>query len=215
MSPRSPQPSSRLSSHPGSVGWEDRVDAGPSPALRRILGGLGCFCYAGQAGYYYGSGVPWHALWAWDIAAVLIGIGIIAGFARLNGAGLLIATLGLPFWVLQLMAGDPFVPTALLTHVVAPGLAIAAVRWLGLPRASASSAFVAVALLTALAFYGTPAEANVNLAHRPVSGLTYWTQEGWIHYAFLGGQWAVGLLVVQFGWRWAFEQIGWLRDTSS
>lgn len=213
MSARSHQPSPRLPSHPGAGGWADKPEPGPSPALRRILGGLACFCYAAQAGYHYGVGATWNALWAWDVAALIIGVGIIGGFARLNGAGLLIATLGLPFWGLQLLAGDPFVPTSLLTHLLAPALAVAAVRWLGVPRISASTAFVVVALLTAMALYGSPAEANVNLAHKPLSGVTYWNQEGWIHYAFLGGQWAVGLLIAQFGWRWAFEQIGWLRDT--
>lgn len=212
MSSRSPQPSPRLPSQPGYHGWDDGRKAGPSLAVRRVLGGLACFCFLGQAGYHYGSGAPWNSLWVWDIAALMIGFGIIGHFARLNGAGLLIGALGIPFWALQLMSGDAFVPTALLTHVVAVGLSIAAVRWLGLPRASASTAFIAVALFTALAFFSTPEDSNVNLAFKPLPGVTYWSQEGRIHYAFLGGQWAVGLTFAQFGLRWAFEQIGWLRD---
>jgi hypothetical protein len=215
MSPRSPQPSRRLPSYGGEGGFGETVKPGPSLGIKLILGGLAMFCFAGQAGYYYGSGEPWSALWAWDIAALLIGGGVIGGLARLNGAGLLIAALGLPFWVLDLMSSEPFILTSLLTRIFAPGIAIAAVRWLGLPRPSASTAFVVAAALTALALQTTPEEANINFAHGPVPGLMPWQSQDWYHYAFLGGIAAVSLLFLQFAFRWAFEQIGWLKDVET
>lgn len=184
----------------------------PMPLLRIVLGLVVLGGYGAHAAWHVRHNTPWDAIWICHIAALMIGLGMVLGLARLNGAGFLCAALGLPSWLLYLIDGGDFIPTSVLTHALAPALALAGIHSFGLPRGSAALAFFLLIPLTAASWRFTPPDANVNLAFGPVAGLSLWTAGPPVHYAFLFGQWAVGLVLTQLAWRWLFDRFGWIRD---
>lgn len=202
--PRQPQPD------PGRL--RDIPRRRPLPILRVVLGLVAVGGYASHAAWHVRHDTPWDALWICHVAALMIGIGMVFGFARLNGAGFLCAALGLPSWILYLLGGGDFIPTSVLTHAVAPAFALVGIRSLGLPRGSAALAFFLLIPLTAASWRFTPPDANVNLAFGPIEDLSLWSSGPPLHHAFLFGQWALGLVVTQLVWRWLFGRFGWIRD---
>jgi hypothetical protein len=173
-----------------------------SPLTNQLpwLGALACLGYAIHAGYLIHSGNAHDAVWVCHISALVVGVGLIFRSALLNAAGLMCLSVGLPMWLLYLASGEPLMPTSPLTHILGLAIATAGMRQLGLPKRAWLVALSLVAALMVVSRLVTPAEANVNLAFGPMSGLSLWTAGGVAHWVFLLTQWALGLAVVQFAW---------------
>src|SRR3972149_3134011 len=91
------------------------------------LGCLSLVFYAVHAGYHVFDGHPENGLWMCHVAAVLVGVGLIARSAAANAIGVLCLLVGLPLWVLDLVGGDRFLPTSLLADVGALVIGLAGV----------------------------------------------------------------------------------------
>src|SRR5579871_4400833 len=128
------------------------------------LGLAALACYAVHAGYHLARGHPEDLLWACHLGAALIGVGILARAATLNGIGLLFVAFGTPLWLLYLSSGGEFLPTSLLTHVGGLVIGLFGVRRLGMPAGVWWRAVTALAGLILLCRLITPAQANVNVA---------------------------------------------------
>jgi hypothetical protein len=140
----------------------------------RLLGVLALVCYAIHGGAHLLKNQPEDLLWACHIGAALVGVGLLAGSARLNGIGVLFLILGTPLWIMDLLAGGEFLPTSCFTHLGGLAIGLVGVRRLGMPRSAwwqASAALVALIFLCRLI---TPREANVNVA--------FDIQRGWEKY---------------------------------
>lgn len=176
-------------------------DGGLRSNYRIALGAVACLSYAVHAIWHIASGTAWDALWICHLAALMIGLGMILGAPRLNAAGFLCSVLGLPSWLLYLLSGEPLIPTSLLTHVAAPLVGLLGIRSMGLPKGAAWLAIAIVVLLTLICTRLTPAEANVNLAHGPIEGLSLWRVKGSAHLLLLFAQWIAGLMAAEIAAR--------------
>jgi hypothetical protein len=146
------------------------------PSKRALtLGGLTALaCYAVHAIFHLTQGRWYDLFWACHVAAILIGVGLLAHSATINGMGVLMGLMGLPLWAADLAAGSEFFPTSVLTHVVALAIGLHGVGRLGMPQGTWWKTTAAVVGLIALCRLATPAAANVNVA--------FAIQPGWEHY---------------------------------
>lgn len=174
------------------------------PTYLSVLGVIGCAGYAVHAGYHYLHGTPEHAVWICHLAALLVGAALILNDARMNAAGLLCLSIGLPMWILSLAAGEPFIWTSPFTHVLGLVLGIIGARAMRVPRFAWLEALAFVFALMVSARLFTPAESNVNLAFGPEEGLSLWTVTGPIHWLLVLLNWAVALFVLNWIWRRIF-----------
>lgn len=180
---------------------DNSSDATPRKPLM-WLGIIGCAGYATHAGYHILNGTPQDTIWVCHLSALLVGVALMIGSARMNAAGLLCLTVGFPMWVLYLFSGEPFIWTSPLTHVLGLVLAVLGARALGgVPPYTWAAAVMFVGVLMVVARVFTPAEANVNLAFGPMEGLSLWTVGGAAHWALQLMSWAVGLFVLELAWR--------------
>lgn len=108
---------------------------------------------------------PEVLLWSCDVAAFLVAVSLLGGFARINAAAGIVLLAGLPLWVVDLASGGEFRPTSPLIHVGSLALGIAGMRRLGVPRASGVVAVLVMAGATLAARFTGSVEENVNLAH--------------------------------------------------
>jgi len=181
------------------------VSESPEPTSASIplskLGVAGCIGYAIHAGYHYAHGTPEHAVWVCHVAALLVGAALILHEPRMNAAGLLCLSIGLPMWLLSLASGEPFIWTSPLTHVLGLVLGIIGARAMGFPRFAWLEALAFVFALIVSARLFTPAESNVNLAFGPEEGLSLWSVSGPLHWLLLLLNWAVALFVLDWLWR--------------
>ncbi len=177
----------------------------PESAARislKWLGVIGCAGYTIHAGYHILNGTPQDTIWICHISALLAGVAVLIRSPKLNAAGLLCLTIGLPMWVLYLFSGEPFIWTSPLTHVLGLIVAIIGAKALGgIPRQSWVWATLFVAVMMVAARLCTPAEANVNLAFGPMAGLSLWRVTGAAHWALQLASWAGGLAVLELVWR--------------
>jgi hypothetical protein len=94
----------------------------------------------------------------------LVGVGLLTGSPAINAVGVLLGSLGLPLWLLDLATGGPFFPTSILTHVVALAIGIRGAWLLGVPRHAWWKAAAMLVALIGLCRIATPESANVNVA---------------------------------------------------
>jgi hypothetical protein len=131
-------------------------------------------------------------LWACNVAAPLLALGCFFGVRMACAIALSWLSFGTPVWLIDLANGKNMILTSPMVHVVAPIIAVLALRELGWPKRgwlAASAASIALFVVTLL--FGTP-RTNVNLAFR--------VQDGWerifpSHVSFLGGIFALSSLV--------------------
>jgi hypothetical protein len=129
------------------------------------LGLLALVCYAVHGGFHVAHGRPLDLLWACHLGAALVGIGLLGRSATVNAIGTLVLAVGTPLWLLELASGGEFLPTSLLTHVLALAIGLYGVRRLGMPAGAWWKAVVATLALILLCRLVTPASANINVAH--------------------------------------------------
>ncbi len=124
-----------------------------------------CAIYGVHAGYHVWRGTPEEALWGCTMATLAVGVGWLAGSPTLHAVGVLWLTLGLPFWLLDLVMGGEFIPTSVLTHLGGLAIGLAGLARLGMPRHAWWRAVAAFAVLQAICRWTTPPSTNVNVAH--------------------------------------------------
>jgi hypothetical protein len=132
--------------------------------LDRALGALALACSAAHTANHLAHGDHWsNALWACNVATVLVGVGLLVRAATANAIGLLWVSVGLPLWLIDLAFGSSFLATSTLIHL--PPLVVGAwgARRLGVPRGAAWKAFAALAGLQILCRVATPPVENVNM----------------------------------------------------
>jgi hypothetical protein len=138
----------------------------------RVLGAAGLALYAVHATRHAIFRQPEHLLWLCNVAAVIVGAGLLLGRPMLNAIGVLWLIVGDPLWLIDLIRGGELLPTSLLTHAAGLVLGLVGLRRLGLPRGAWWRAVLAGLVLLAVTRAITPAAADVNLVY------TVWPTEG-------------------------------------
>jgi len=137
---------------------------------RKWLGATAIACYVIHAVYEIASGRLESLLWMCHLGALLVGLGLLFRWPVWHGVGLMWLTLGVPLWMIAVIAGGHCDPTSPLTHVGGLVLGLAGVRKVGLPQGVWWKAAVALAALYLLSRWTTPQTENVNLAFRVWEG---------------------------------------------
>ncbi len=156
--------------------WKRRFASRFEPSQRgTTLGGVAALaCFATHAAFHVAHGRWYDSFWACHMAALFVGLGLLAQSATTNGVGVLLGLLGLPLWLSDLAAGGPFYPTSLLTHGAAPAIGLCGVARWGMPRGTWWKAAAALLALIGISRFATPEAANVNVA--------FHIQPGWEDY---------------------------------
>lgn len=155
-------------------------------------------CYAAHGGYHLFHGRPEDLLWACHLGAVLIGTGLIVPSAVISGVGTMQLCLGTPLWILYLLGGGEFMPTSMLTHVVALVIGLFAVRQCGMPKGTAWKSVATLVFLIVVSRLVTPAEANVNVAFAVQSGWEDLFPSYRVYIAVMVGMAGVYFLVLEY-----------------
>jgi hypothetical protein len=174
-----------------------RAAAGRLP----LFGALALTCFVVHASYHVLHGRPHDALWVCHVAALSIALGCFIGQPSFVAVGVLWLSFGNPLWVTELLTGGEFLPTSILTHVVAFVVGIVAVRKLGWPRAAWGKATIALLPLLGLTRLVTPPPANVNLAFGVAGGWEKTFPSHGVYLLLLYGSAALTFFLAELGWR--------------
>lgn len=166
---------------------------GPSLRVTTLLGIAAVMCYAIHAALHLVRGEWYDLFWACHVAALLVGAGLLTRNAAINGVGVLLGLMGLPLWLADLAAGGEFLPTSILTHVVALVIGVYGSLRLGMPRGAWWRAAVVLVGLIGLCRLATPPGPNVNVAFAIQHG---WENHFASHASYLA--WMVGSATVYF-----------------
>ena len=128
----------------------------------RVHAGIALACSLVHDAYHVHRGAPVDLLWLCNVAVPLIAFGCLRS-RRAVAVGLTWLGFGTPLWLLSLVTGANVIPTSPLVHVVAPLVALDALRRLGWPARTWPRAIAgSFALLVATRLLGIP-DGNVNL----------------------------------------------------
>jgi hypothetical protein len=158
-----------------------------------LCGWAAIACYAVHATLHLVRGEWYDLFWACHIAALFVGGGFIARNATLNGAGVLLGLMGLPLWLADLASGGEFLPTSILTHIVALCIGLYGTTRFGLSKGAWLVAAVALVGLIGFCRLVTPPGPNVNVAYAIQHG---WESRFASHGSYLA--WMVGSAAVYF-----------------
>jgi hypothetical protein len=152
----------------------DAVPSAPAPLSlpppSRAWGALALAFYAIHAGHHLLRGHPEDLLWACHLGVVCVGVGFLARLPAVNAVGFLWIATGDVLWLVGLASGGEFIPTSLFTHGGGLALGALGLARFGMPRHTWWRAVLAFFVLQQLCRFGTPPQANVNLAHAVWSG---------------------------------------------
>jgi hypothetical protein len=107
-------------------------------------------------------------LWACNVAAALLGVGLLAGSPRAVWTGTVGLLAALPVWLCWALAGQDEGWHALITHLVSPGLGLWALRRIPRPPDLVAVSVLGLVGWGALTRLVTPAELDVNLVFQPL-----------------------------------------------
>lgn len=111
-----------------------------------------------------------HLLWSCHLGCLLVGSGLLVSSKWIYAVGSAWMVLGVPLWLLNVLAGGEVMSTSFLSHLGGLLLAFYGLRHIEIPRflwAAATLALFCLALVTRLL---TPAKENINLAFSVWSG---------------------------------------------
>jgi hypothetical protein len=126
---------------------------------------------------------PSEMLWASDVSATVLAIGLVAGAPRLMAAGFLVpASCGFVLYLVQVWLDRGTTPTSLLIHTLPLAMGGWVLHRRGWPRGVAPWAWLFYFSLVPLCYFATDPSLNINVSHapwRPVAGLfthlwAYW-----------------------------------------
>lgn len=146
------------------------------------LGIAALSCYAIHALFHLFRGEWYDLFWACHVAAIFVGIGLLTQSATINDIGVLLGLMGLPLWLADLAGGSEFLPTSLLTHVVALCIGLYGVARLGMPRGTWWKSAAVLVGLIGICRVVTPPEQNVNVAFAIQHG---WERQFASHQSYL------------------------------
>jgi hypothetical protein len=130
----------------------------------RWLGLLALAFYAIHCGLHIRAGHAEDVLWACHVAALVIGVGLLAGWPTWVAVGVTWLAVGVPLWLLDVATGGEFNPTSVLTHVGGLAVGLVGLWQLAMPAQVWWKALLALAALQQLCRWVTPPDANVNVA---------------------------------------------------
>jgi hypothetical protein len=124
-----------------------------------------------QAAVYRAMGGSfWEALWLCHVSNLVLAAGLALRSPRTVGVAMLWLVFGSGAWILNLATGAAMVISSLLTHLGGLAVAILGVKRLGFPAGTWIRAVLVFALCQLLSRWLTPADLNLNLAHRVWQG---------------------------------------------
>lgn len=138
------------------------------PALVKrvpLLGILSLIFFLIHASGYARTGQLEEVLWACDLAAAFVGLGLIIGLPTLNGIAVMWLAFGFPAWSIDCLTGGEFLPTSVLIHFGSLLIGLLGIRRIGLPAGTWWKAVIAAFALHMLCRWVTSPAANINIAH--------------------------------------------------
>jgi hypothetical protein len=147
------------------------------------LGVLALAFYAVHCAWHIRQGHAEDTLWACHVAAALVGVGLLGGWATCVAVGVMWLAVGVPLWLLDVATGGEFSPTSVLTHVGGLVVGLIGLWQLGMPAGVWWKALLALAALQQLCRWVTPAEANVNVAFSVYPWMKVYFSSYWLYYA--------------------------------
>jgi len=125
-------------------------------------------------GYQLRLGHPENGLWACHVAALVIGVGLLASSATLVTVGLLWLAVGIPLWIFDLLVGGESAPTSVLTHLGGVVVGLIGLHDLEMPDPAWWKALLAIGALQHLCRWVTPEKENVNAAFAVYAPFQRW-----------------------------------------
>jgi hypothetical protein len=141
------------------------------------------------------QGLLEEMLYACHVAAVAVAVGLVVRSRLLVAAGgLFHLAIGLPAWIMDVLAEGTTTIPSLVIHLTVPAVAIAELRR-GIPRGAFLAAWLGYVVLLVPSYLFTDPALNVNLAHRAWGPLEEIFRDAWLARAancanaalFLGG----------------------------
>lgn len=115
-------------------------------------------------GWHLSHGDSWaNLLWICNLAAILVGAGLIARRPAVVAIGTMWLLIGLPLWSIEMFAGGEFRWTSFPLHLLVPAIGLTGLRRIGVPRGVAWKALLGVGAVQALCRAITPPVENVNM----------------------------------------------------
>lgn len=159
---------------------------------------LAAACFLVHDANHVRRGAPLDVLWVCNVAVPLIAIGCLCS-RRLVAVGLTWLGFGTPIWIVSLLAGANMIPTSPLVHIVAPLVALSAIRRVGWPPRTWRLAMAgSLALLAFTRILGNPT-GNVNLVFGIEHGFGHAFHDS--HALFLAA-----LVGASTAWAFAFDR---------
>jgi hypothetical protein len=184
-----------------------RSDAGRRAEV--ALGLLSLASFAVHAWHFVVRRQEANLLWFCHLAALAVGVALLARAPTWNAIGLLWLCVGIPCWLLYLASGGELMAGSVLTHGVGFGAGLFGVRRLGLPAGAWWKAVLALALVFALTRAVTPPAANVNLAFAIWPGWETWFPSHVAYIAVL----TVASIAVFVAVTWTLRRSGFAAPT--
>jgi hypothetical protein len=169
----------------------------------RLLGFLPLIFFLAHFHHYGRQGGVGHMLWMCNIAALLLGLGILLAVPLMVRVAVIWLIPGLVLWLWFVVLQGGFLVTSLFSHVGGLVVGLVAInrvrtsRWTWL---HASLWYLAVQQVCRMV---TPPDLNVNVAHRPYEGFgelfaSYW--QYWLVTTLMvvAGLWALGWAMMKF-----------------
>lgn len=164
----------------------------PLETRYRLLGLLPLACFAVQAIHYGRFGGMGHLLWMCNAGNVLLGIGLLLSHRELIRAAAIWTIPGLVVWIIYVLLPSGFYFSTTLAHVGGFVVGLIALRRVGMDRTAWIYAFAWYLFTQLAARLLTPADLNVNVAHRVQDG---WDKTFTSYWKF----WLVGTVVAALG----------------
>ena len=136
----------------------------------RILGILPLLFFSAHLFYYLHHGGVGYMLWMCNISNLVLAAGLLLGQVVLIRIAVLWLIPGLPLWFWYTALGGGWLLTSTLTHVGGLIVGFFALSKARISRWTWVYAFVWYLLMQQISRLVTPAEMNVNVAHRVYSG---------------------------------------------
>lgn len=163
----------------------------PSGTVHRLLGVLPLFFFVVHASAHWPDGWP-HMLWMCIIGNLLIAMGIFLDWPLSIRVGVLWLVLGLGLWLWFVVMREGTSLPSVFAHVGGLVVGLVAVSHVGVDRMTWLYASVWYVVVQHLCRMFTPAEPNVNIAHRVYDGLED-------VFAAYGMFWAASTMLAAFG----------------
>ena len=133
-------------------------------------GALGIAFFSIHAAALAHAGEHYHIIWSCHLGCLIIGIGLLVRLPWLYAIGFFWLTMGVPLWLLNVLASHKFMLTSTLSHIGGILIAVYGLRFLKIPRFASVAATAGLAVLGILTRWVTPPDANINLAFAVWSG---------------------------------------------